>query len=260
MSRTGNNRLKSKIKTTSKVSLKLPIRINLGKQGAHVPSSQYWARRTSPPPQPTAWKRLSRGQKGPLVPTGTINNPFRTAQAGLHKQSATEAPQQDKPWKSRRVLASSSRHWTMPISPPLQPGKSYPQATKDPQFPYVLLITPSRLHKQSATEASQQDKPWKARHVLVSSSRLWKRSISSPCPPPPPTFRHSLERAKLSTSVGKTEHFFYIWALPNYAPSHHHTLPSIFQEKQPTSIHFSTKVTHSHSFFNKSGPLSHIFQ
>ena len=81
-----------------------------------------------------------------------------------------------------------------------------------------------------------------------------------PLPSPPPTFRHSLERAKLSTSVGKTEHFFYIWALPNYAPSHHHTLPSIFQEKQPTSIHSSTKVTHSHSFFNKSGPLSHIFQ
>ena len=127
----------SKIETTSKVSLKLPITINLGKQGAHAPSSQYCTRPTSPPnhPHPTAWKRLSRGQKGPIVPTGTINNPFRTAQAGLHKQSATEAPQQDKPWKARRALASSSRHWTMPISLPLQPGKSYPQAKKDPQFP-----------------------------------------------------------------------------------------------------------------------------
>ena len=53
---------------------------------------------------------------------------------------------------------------------------------------------------------------------------------------------------------------FFTFGLYQTAPSHHHTLPSIFQEKQPTSIHFSKKVTHSHSFFKKSGPLSHIFQ
>ena len=43
----------SKIESTSKVSLKLPSRINLGRQGARVPSSRLWA-------HPTAFERVKR--------------------------------------------------------------------------------------------------------------------------------------------------------------------------------------------------------
>ena len=42
-------------------------------------------------------------------------------------------------------------------------------------------------------------------------------------------------------------------------PSHSHPLPPIFQEKQPTLTHFSTKATHSHQFFNKTNSLPSIF-
>ena len=64
---------------------------------------------TSPPPPPL--KVLISGQKEPITPTGTINNPFRTAKLLTngnhrrnHKQSVTEASHQDKPWKARCAL------------------------------------------------------------------------------------------------------------------------------------------------------------
>ena len=43
-------------------------------------------------------------------------------------------------------------------------------------------------------------------------------------------------------------------------PSHSHPLPIIFQEKQPTPTHFSTKATHSHQFFNKNNSLLSFFK
>ena len=46
----------SKIKTTSKVSLKLPSRINLGRRGSHAPRSWLWTQAIS---SPTAPKRLN---------------------------------------------------------------------------------------------------------------------------------------------------------------------------------------------------------
>ena len=64
----------SKIETTSKVSLKFTIRINLGRRGAHAPNSRLWTQPASPPPPPTAREELSPGQKGPIAPIGTINN------------------------------------------------------------------------------------------------------------------------------------------------------------------------------------------
>ena len=71
----------SKIETTSKVSLKLPSRINLGRRGARVPSSPLW---TQPSSSPTAPKGPTPGQKEPVVPTGTINKPPRTAKPPTH--------------------------------------------------------------------------------------------------------------------------------------------------------------------------------
>ena len=69
----------------------------------------------------------------------------------------------------------------------------------------------------------------------------------------------------------------YNGTLPNFAPSHSHplpatlthphpffnknsTLPPIFQEKQPTTTHFSTKTTHSFPYFDNNDPRSPIFQ
>ena len=64
------------------MSLKLTSRINLRGQGA---------RRTldfgqsHPPPRPSqSLERVIPGQKEPIVPTGTINNPFRTAKAATN--------------------------------------------------------------------------------------------------------------------------------------------------------------------------------
>ena len=42
----------SKIETTSKVSLKFTIRINLGRRGAHASNTQLWTQPANPPPQP----------------------------------------------------------------------------------------------------------------------------------------------------------------------------------------------------------------
>ena len=55
----------SKIKTTSKVSLNLPSRINHGRQGTHAPTSQLW---TQPISSPTALKGLKPPQRQACVP------------------------------------------------------------------------------------------------------------------------------------------------------------------------------------------------
>ena len=114
----------------------------------------------------------------------------------------------------------------------------------------------------------------RARAEFSTLEKAHKLPLPSPHPPPP-TLCHSLERAKLSISVGKTEHFFYIWALPNCSQPPSHTpihlsrktthfhpffkksdpLPLIFQEKWPTLTHFSRKTTHSHAFLTKNDTL-----
>ena len=84
----------------------LPTRINSRWQGARTKLSTL---DTAQPPLPL--KVLISGQKEPIAPTGTINNPFRTAKLLTngnhrrnHKQSVTEASHQDKPWKVRCAL------------------------------------------------------------------------------------------------------------------------------------------------------------
>ena len=42
----------SKIETTSKVSLKFTIRINLGRRGAHASNTQLWTQPANPPHSP----------------------------------------------------------------------------------------------------------------------------------------------------------------------------------------------------------------
>ena len=80
----------SKIETTSKVSLKLTSRINLGRRGAHVPSSRLWTQPTSthtarkaliPNPQEKAaphgpgWKHPQERPKTPPKNTPGITPP-----------------------------------------------------------------------------------------------------------------------------------------------------------------------------------------
>ena len=67
----------SKIETTSKVSLKLPSRINLGRHGARRRRALELGHnlQARPLPHHAARKGLSPGQKGPIASTGTINNP-----------------------------------------------------------------------------------------------------------------------------------------------------------------------------------------
>ena len=66
----------SKIETTSKVSLKLPSRINLGRHGARRRRALELGHNLQARPllHHAARKGLSPGQKGPIVSTGTINN------------------------------------------------------------------------------------------------------------------------------------------------------------------------------------------
>ena len=61
----------SKIKTTSKVSLKLTSRINVGRRGKQAPRFRLWTQSTSPPPPHMAIS----GQQRPIVLTKTTNNP-----------------------------------------------------------------------------------------------------------------------------------------------------------------------------------------
>ena len=67
----------SKIKTTSKVSLKLTSKINPRRRGAHESSPRFWIQPASSP-QPRkghpAQKGLFPGEKGPKAPTGTTEH------------------------------------------------------------------------------------------------------------------------------------------------------------------------------------------
>ena len=109
-------------------------RINLGRRGTHAKLSTL---DTAHKPSPIVRKGLSPGQKGPIVPTETINNPHRPekqtqmaiidyAQNRNHKQSATEAHQQDKPRKAKCTRKPIPRPWTQTATPP-QPGKGQSQ-------------------------------------------------------------------------------------------------------------------------------------
>ena len=86
--------------STSNVSLKLTSRINLGRQGARAEVSTLDTAHKAPP-SPTAWQGLTPGQLRPIVPTGTINKPFRTAKAASDGK-------QEKPPKARRARSAGS--------------------------------------------------------------------------------------------------------------------------------------------------------
>ena len=124
---------------------------------------------------------MSSLNKFPLNPSALQKRPQMAIIDCLKSKpqiSVTETYQQDKPRKARHTHASGSRLSTQPILPP-QSGKAHPQVKKDPKFREELLITPpglqkwlqiaiinyveNRNHNQSVSEASQQDKLWKAR-------------------------------------------------------------------------------------------------
>ena len=126
------NHIISKIETTSKVSLKLTSRRNLGRretcmhQALHLPT----------PPHPTAGNAPSPGQKGHIVPKGTINNPPRTAKAatnGNHRPPKTETTSKVPLKLTRRInpgrWGACAKPSTLDTalkrspSPPQQPGK-----------------------------------------------------------------------------------------------------------------------------------------
>ena len=112
----------SQIKTTSKVSLKLTGRINLGRRGVCAPSSRLWTQPTSPSPLPRAWKGPSQA----IAPTRTTNNSSRTG------KSATN-------WNHRLFLKSTvskidpGHNPQAPTSPLSQTGKGQllPRESKD---------------------------------------------------------------------------------------------------------------------------------
>ena len=66
----------SKIETTSKVSLKLTSRINLGRRGAHVPSSRLW---TQPTSTHTARKALIPNPQEKAAPHGPDGSTHKSA-------------------------------------------------------------------------------------------------------------------------------------------------------------------------------------
>ena len=90
----------SEIETTSKVSLKLTSRINLGRRGVPGPSSRLCTQTTSPPPppRPTQRKGLSQANKDPYVPQEPLIPPppprtAKAAQNGNHRPCLKSKPQ-----------------------------------------------------------------------------------------------------------------------------------------------------------------------
>ena len=49
-----------------------------------TPNSQLWTQPAPSPPPSHSLERVIPGQKAPIVPTGTINNPLRTAKAATN--------------------------------------------------------------------------------------------------------------------------------------------------------------------------------
>ena len=132
-------------------------RINLGRRGARAKLSTL---DTAHKPSPTARKGPPPGQKGPIVPTETTNNPHRPekrtqmaitdyAQNRNHKQSATEAHQQDKPARrsahaSRSLDPGHRPHFGKGQKPTTKTGEQY-QSTP-PWWPYPQL-SEAAVHK-----------------------------------------------------------------------------------------------------------------
>ena len=98
---TNGNHTLSKMEITSKVSLRLTSRINLGRRGARAELSTLAQPKTPPPTHPhthTHTHTTRRAQKGPYHsprkshPTGTTDSPHRNYQAATnenHKKSAS---------------------------------------------------------------------------------------------------------------------------------------------------------------------------
>ena len=128
----------SKIETTSKVSLKLTSRINLGRRGAHVPSSRLWTQPTSthtarkaliPNPQEKAaphspgWKHPQERPKPPPqeyprhYPPQTESDPPQPP----HRRPA-QTP--DQPQKRECRAAGTIRAFTRNINSLLKPCPS----------------------------------------------------------------------------------------------------------------------------------------
>ena len=139
----------SKIETTSKVSLKLMSRINLGRRGARAKLSTL---DTAHKPSPTARKGPPPGQKGPIVPTETTNNSHRPekrtqmaitdyAQNRNHKQSATEAHQQDKPRKAKCTRKPIPRPWTQ-TAPWKGPKANHKDRRAIPIYTALVALSP----------------------------------------------------------------------------------------------------------------------
>ena len=153
---------------------------------------------------PTPLKVLISGQKEPIAPTGTINNPFRTAKLLTngnhrrnHKQSVTEASHQDKPWKARCALYTCNLliPQNTPTTAPMNntnntqtakaqhqnathptPKKSQPQAKKNP------LTTPPGPQAPIPTQpASPPQQPRMAKATPTIEPGLTR----APAPPKP---------------------------------------------------------------------------
>ena len=124
----------SKIETTSKVSLKLTSRINLGRRGAHVPSSRLW---TQPTSTHTARKALIPNPQEKAAPHGpdgsthksALNPPPRIPPA-LPPQTESDPPQPphrcpahtpDQPQKRECRAAGTIRAFIRNINSSLKP-------------------------------------------------------------------------------------------------------------------------------------------
>ena len=130
----------SEIETTSKVSLKLTSRINLGRRGVPGPSSRLCTQTTSPPPppRPTQRKGLSQANKDPYVPQEPLIPPPQDCKSGPKWQSQTMPKIET---TSKMPLKLTSR---------INPGRRAPDPGHSPQHP-----PPHRIHTQSPERANQ---------------------------------------------------------------------------------------------------------
>ena len=146
----------SKIEITSKVSLTLPSRINLGMRGTIALSSRL---KTKPTSSPTSSKTLTPGQNEPIAPTGTTNN--HPTHPPPKTKPATNS--NHRPCPKRNPPAGQTPEGEARIRPAPNPGHSpqaipsthspenYLTASSQPQklshsFLFPKYVSPSRMH------------------------------------------------------------------------------------------------------------------